>query len=58
MAAPSGNYYGRWIDFERLADDFDYIGFMTYDYHGTWSDHSGPQLAALRLGERRLRLAR
>ena len=41
MAAPSGNYYGRWIDFERLADDFDYIGFMTYDYHGTWSDHSG-----------------
>jgi len=41
MAAPSGNYYGRWIDFERLADDFDYIGFMTYDYHGEWSDHSG-----------------
>jgi chitinase len=41
MAAPSGNYYGRWIDFERLADDFDYIGFMTYDYHGAWSDHSG-----------------
>jgi len=41
MAAPSGNYYGRWIDFERLADDFDYIGFMTYDYHGTWSGHSG-----------------
>jgi chitinase len=41
MAAPSGNYYGRWIDFERLSDDFDFIGFMTYDYHGTWSDHSG-----------------
>jgi chitinase len=40
-AAPSGNYYGRWIDFERLADDFDFIGFMTYDYHGDWSDHSG-----------------
>ncbi|HSA95835.1 MAG TPA: glycoside hydrolase family 18 protein [Acidobacteriota bacterium] len=41
MAANSGDYYGRWIDFERLADDFDYIGFMTYDYHGEWSDHSG-----------------
>ena len=40
-AVPSGNYYGRWIDYERLADDFDFIGFMTYDYHGTWSDHSG-----------------
>jgi chitinase len=41
MAAPSGNYYGRWIDYERLAGDFDFIGFMTYDYHGAWSDHSG-----------------
>jgi chitinase len=41
MAANSGDYYGRWIDFERLADDFDFIGFMTYDYHGDWSGHSG-----------------
>jgi len=41
MAANSGDYYGRWIDFERLADDFDFIAFMTYDYHGDWSDHSG-----------------
>lgn len=41
MAAPSNNYYGRWIDFERLSDDFDLIGFMTYDYHGSWSDHAG-----------------
>jgi chitinase len=41
IAAPSGNYYGRWIDFERLAGAFDLIGVMTYDYHGDWSDHSG-----------------
>jgi chitinase len=41
MAAPSDNFYGRWIDFERLVDDFDMIGFMTYDYHGDFSDHSG-----------------
>ncbi len=41
MAANSGDYYGRWIDFERLADEFDFIGFMTYDYHGAWSGHSG-----------------
>ncbi len=41
IAAPSGNYYGRWIDFERLAAAFDLIGIMTYDYHGGWSDHSG-----------------
>lgn len=42
MAAPAENYHGRWIDFERLADDFDLIGFMTYGYHGAWSGHSGP----------------
>jgi len=41
MAAPSENFHGRWIDFERLADDLDFIGFMTYDYHGAWSGHSG-----------------
>lgn len=41
IAAPSGNYYGRWIDFERLAPAFDLIAFMTYDYHGEWSDHAG-----------------
>lgn len=41
MAASSGDYYGQWIDFENLAASFDYIGFMTYDFHGSWSDHSG-----------------
>lgn len=41
MAAPAGDYYGRWIAFETLAAEFDFIGFMTYDFHGAWSDHSG-----------------
>lgn len=41
VAAPAGDYYGRWINFEELAADFDFIGFMTYDFHGSWSDHSG-----------------
>ena len=41
MAAPSDDYSGQWIDYEDLAASFDYIGFMTYDYHGDWSDHSG-----------------
>ena len=41
MAAPANNYWGRWIDLERLADDLDLIGLMTYDYHGAWSDHAG-----------------
>lgn len=41
MAAPSGPYYGKWINFEELHPYFDYIALMTYDYHGAWSDHSG-----------------
>ena len=41
MAAPARNFHGRWIGFERLIDDLDYIGFMTYGYHGAWSGHSG-----------------
>jgi chitinase len=41
MAAPAGDYYGQWIDFETLAAEFDFIGFMTNDFHGPWSDHSG-----------------
>ncbi|MDI6849631.1 MAG: glycosyl hydrolase family 18 protein [Candidatus Saccharicenans sp.] len=41
MAAPSGPYWGRWINFEELHPYFDYISMMTYDYHGTWTDHSG-----------------
>ncbi len=41
MAAPADAYYGQWIDFETLAAEFDFIGFMTYDFHGSWSDHSG-----------------
>ena len=41
MAVPSGHFWGRWINYEELLDEFDYINFMTYDYHGQWSDHSG-----------------
>ncbi|HVP91557.1 MAG TPA: glycoside hydrolase family 18 protein [Terriglobales bacterium] len=41
MAAPADAYYGQWIDYETLAAAFDFIGFMTYDYHGSWSDRSG-----------------
>jgi len=49
MAAPAADYWGRWIAYEDIADDLDLIGFMTYDYHGEWSDHSGHN-APLRSG--------
>ena len=41
MAAPSGPYWGKWINYKEVIDAFDFIGVMTYDYHGDWSDHSG-----------------
>lgn len=41
MAAPAGHYWARWINYEELITSFDFIGCMTYDYHGEWTDHSG-----------------
>ncbi len=41
MAAPAGDFYGKWINYEELLADFDFISFMTYDFHGPWTDHSG-----------------
>jgi len=41
MAAPAGSYWGRWINYEELHPYFDYISFMTYDFHGPWTDHAG-----------------
>jgi chitinase len=40
-AVPSDGYWGQWIAYEDLAADFDFISFMTYDYHGEWTDHAG-----------------
>jgi chitinase len=34
MAAPSGPYWGKWIDYEGVVGSFEYIGVMSYDYHG------------------------
>ena len=41
LASPADNYWAQWVNFEELAGYFDFIGFMTYDFHGPWSDHSG-----------------
>ena len=41
MAGPSGDFWGKWINYEEVVDSFDFIACMTYDYHGEWSQHSG-----------------
>jgi len=41
MAVPAGSWYGQWFDFSALKADVDWFGVMTYDFHGSWSDHAG-----------------
>jgi len=41
MAVPSGSWSGQRFDYAALKNHLDWIGCMTYDYYGTWTDHSG-----------------
>ncbi len=41
MAIPNGGYYGQWFDYEKLQEHIDWFNLMSYDYHGSWSSHSG-----------------
>lgn len=41
MAVPAGPWNGQWIDFTNLVDDTDWFNAMCYDFHGSWSAHSG-----------------
>lgn len=45
MAGPSTGWSGQWFDFATMKDDFDWIGIMTYDYHGAWTAKAGPNSA-------------
>ena len=41
MAISPGNWYGQWFDYEKLVTICDWLGVMTYNFHGTWSSHAG-----------------
>jgi len=41
MAVTAGSWAGQWIDYDSLTSSIDWFGCMTYDFHGTWSDHAG-----------------
>ncbi len=45
MAAPGGDWYGRWWDVDALAGRVDLLNVMSYDFHGPWSDHAGHNAA-------------
>ncbi|MCE5300424.1 MAG: glycoside hydrolase family 18 protein [Spirochaetia bacterium] len=41
MAVSPGNWYGQWNDYTVLNSYISFYNLMNYDYHGSWSDHSG-----------------
>ncbi len=41
MAIPVGNWYGQWFQFDVLKNSVDWFNAMTYDFHGSWTNHSG-----------------
>ena len=41
MALPTSNWAGQWYDMNSLNQHVDYFSAMTYDIHGSWSNHAG-----------------
>ncbi|HPG38158.1 MAG TPA: glycosyl hydrolase family 18 protein [bacterium] len=41
MAVTAGSWAGQWIDYDSLTSSIDWFGCMTYDFHGSWTDHAG-----------------
>ena len=41
IAVTAGNWAGQWLDYNELKKYVDWFGCMTYDFHGSWSDHAG-----------------
>ncbi len=42
MAVGAGNWTGQWRDYANLLPLVNWFNVMTYDFHGSWSSHSGP----------------
>ena len=41
MAVPVSNWSGQHYDFNSLVQNVSFFNAMTYDFHGSWSDHAG-----------------
>jgi len=41
MAVPAGAWAGKRYDFAAMTPYVEWFGCMTYDFHGTWTDHAG-----------------
>lgn len=40
-AIRSRSWAGQWLDVDHIKGLLDWVGVMTYDYHGPWTGHSG-----------------
>lgn len=38
-------YFAQWLDLPVLKNTMNFFNLMCYDYHGSWSDHSGHNAA-------------
>ncbi|MDZ7261183.1 MAG: glycosyl hydrolase family 18 protein, partial [candidate division KSB1 bacterium] len=41
MAVTASDWYGRWNNYSALLPYVDWYNVMTYDFHGSWTDHAG-----------------
>ena len=41
MAVPVSNWSGQYYDFNQLKQSVDFFNAMTYDIHGSWTNHAG-----------------
>jgi len=41
MAVSGGSYNAQYIEFSEIVDYIDWFTLMGYDYHGSWTAHSG-----------------
>ena len=41
MAVPTSNWSGQYYDFNQLKQSVDFFNAMTYDIHGSWTNHAG-----------------
>ncbi|MCJ2378240.1 glycosyl hydrolase family 18 protein [Vibrio sp. ZSDZ34] len=51
IAAPSSGYLLRGMETMSVAKYLDYVNIMSYDLHGAWNDHVGPNAALFDTGE-------
>jgi len=42
MAIPAGSWSGQHYAYESMTQYLDFYTVMTYDYHGSWTPHAGP----------------